>query len=1143
MSRRILKVLVSLAAATSLLAALGAGQAFAGSAHWSVVTRSAPSILRPEKSGQIVTVIANLGDEPIVATEQNPVVITDALPAGVAASSAMSGETSVGVSGATPTCEKLPVLKCKFIGTVQPYGTIDLFIKVQPGAGFAGGTNEVRVEGAGVVTQPTVQQIPGAESETPFGVERFELGAEEESGGANVTAGSHPFALTTTLQLNQILAKTVKGEFPSDPALLKNLDTTLPPGLIGNPLAVPQCSDVEFSTVLEGNTNACPTNTAVGAALVTFFEPGIAGWKVLPTPIFNLEPALGEPARFGFEFQKVPVTIDTSVLTGNGYAVVAETKNASQAAAVLGAQIVVWGIPNSPSHDNARGWPCLAGGALIASTNLPKGCKHLEDQHPSPYLTMPTYCSQPLVSSVTAQSWDKGAPVLGPYTSTQPALNGCGSLPFNPSLTVTPDQRTASTPTGLTVEVKIPQETTLSANGLAEADVFSTELAFPEGLQANAGAADGLETCSTGQVGFEGLDSETGSQLESTIEHQRFSAAPASCPDASKIGEVDVHSPLLEHDLKGFAYLAAQNTNPFASPLVLYFLAEDPVSGVRLKLAGETRITPTGQLIGVFKNTPPLPAETIKLHLFDGPRATLSTPPLCRPYTSKAVFNTWSGGAPVERTSSFSPEGGPNGTSCQSEGPLPFKPELQTGSVNNHAGAYSAFTLTVRKPDGQQGITGVTTVLPAGLAAKLASVTPCPEPANEVEWNCGPSSQIGVAHASSGLGPDPVNLTGQAYLTTGYDGAPFGLLVRTLAKAGPFNLGYTNVRSRINVNETTAAVTVTTDAGPHHEPGGRAETLPTIFKGVPVQLKAINVEVNRPEFQFNPTNCEPMSIGATLNAGEGGVANYTVPFQVAGCQGLPFAPKFTATVAAQGSKAFGTAATITVESGGIGSEGIRKVFLIVPKILPARLQPTLQNACLDKVFVVNPAGCPEDSFIGKATVTTPVLKNPLVGPAILVSHGNAAFPDVEFVLQGEGIKVLLDGKTDIKKGITYSRFESAPDAPFTKFVTELPAGPHSIFTPNTEIVPNYNVCGQNILAPTEITAQDGRVFKQETQFVPVGCGPPVVVHVTKLEKELKACRKKYKHNKAKRVKCEKAARARNSTKHSKKHSKKHAKRH
>ncbi len=1130
---------VILAAASVMLGSFGAAQALAGSARLSIVTRPAPSTLTPGGGGEMLTVITNLGNESVVATEQNPIHISETLPTGLIAENEMHGAPQEGTHlepSRSPPVLACHTLGCTFSGTMHPYGSIEVAQSVLASQGFTTGSNEVRVTGGNLGTESATAPVSTSEAAVPFGVERFELLPEEESGASDVLAGSHPFALTTNLEMNQIFRGGL-----ANPALLRNLDTTLPPGLIGDPLAVPQCSSADFATIGEGNTNLCPETTAIGVAVVTFkAEKSRFPWTTFAVPVFNLEPAEGEPARFGFEFEQVPVTIDTSVLTGGSYAVRADVRNASEAAEVFNATISVWGIPGAPVHDSQRGWQCIF-------EENPEGCTKLEEKHPQPYLTLPTYCSKPLVSSVQAQSWKPEAPLLAPMTYEQAPLVGCNSLPFTPSLSVRPDKKTASTPSGLTVEVKIPQEPTLSANGVAEADVKETELTFPEGLQANAGAANGLETCSVEAMGFEGSEGErpeTG--LESTIERQPFTSAAPSCPNASKIGEVEVHSPLLEHNLKGFAYLAGQDTDPFTSPLVLYFFAEDPISGVRVKLAGETRILPNGQLVGVFKNTPPLPSEIITLHLFDGPRASLATPPYCRPYEAKARFVTWSG-QEATRTSSFTPEGTPTGAPCQTEGPLPFSPSVSGGSVNNHAGAYSPFTFTVNRPDGQQGITGVETALPPGMAAKLASVTPCQEPANEVEWSCGPESEIGVAHASSGLGADPVTLTGQAYLTTGYNGAPFGLLVRTLAKAGPFNLGYVNVRSRINVNEETAAVTVVTEAGPHHEPGGRAEELPTIFKGVPVQLKALNVSVNRPEFEFNGTNCEPMSIGAKLTASEGGSLSSSIPFQVTNCQALPFAPKFTATVAAQGSKANGVGATFTVESSGIGAEGIRKVFLIIPKILPARLQPTLQNACLDKVFVENPAKCPEDAFIGKATVTTPVLKNPLVGPAILVSHGNAAFPDVEFVLQSEGIHILLDGKTDIKKGITYSRFESAPDAPFTKFVTELPAGPHSIFTDNTEIVPTYNICGQKIFAPLEMTAQDGRTFSQETKVGVAGkCA--AVKTVTPLEKALKACQKKDKGKKlkAKRESCEKAARKKykkHTTRHSTKHTTKHSQRH
>jgi hypothetical protein len=215
------------------------------------------------------------------------------------------------------------------------------------------------------------------------------------------------------------------------------------------------------------------------------------------------------------------------------------------------------------------------------------------------------------------------------------------------------------------------------------------------------------------------------------------------------------------------------------------------------------------------------------------------------------------------------------------------------------------------------------------------------------------------------------------------------------------------------------------------------------------------------------------------------------------------------------------------------------VFLTIPKILPSRLQPTLQHACLAAVFAANPAGCDEDSLIGYATVHTPVLKNPLTGPAYVVSHGGAGFPDVEFVLQGEGITLILDGKTQIKDGVTYSRFESAPDAPFTSFETVLPEGPHSILAVNTEEAPNYDLCTHSITIPTQITAQDGAVLEQTTKVAVTGCSG-VLASKTKLTnaqlltKALTACRKKYTHKRKKRIACEKQARERYAAKMSKK---------
>jgi hypothetical protein len=342
------------------------------------------------------------------------------------------------------------------------------------------------------------------------------------------------------------------------------------------------------------------------------------------------------------------------------------------------------------------------------------------------------------------------------------------------------------------------------------------------------------------------------------------------------------------------------------------------------------------------------------------------------------------------------------------------------------------------------------------------------------------------------------------------------------AKAGPFDFGQVVTRSTISVDPLTAQLTINSE-------------LPTMLNtltyktGVPVQLRRVDVTVERPgnaPFQFNPTNCSPLQITGTLSGDQGAAKAVSSPFQVANCNALPFGPKLSATTAAQASKSNGESLNVTVTSGGLGQANIAKVFLTLPKILPSRLT-TIQKACLQAVFSANPATCPEGSVIGNATIHTPVLNSSLSGPAYLVSHGGAAFPDVEFVLQGEGLTLILDGKTDIKKGITYSRFESAPDAPFTKFETVLPAGPHSALTAFVPTKDNYNVCksARELVMPTEITAQNGNVIKQNTKIGVTGCKKAVKKKLTRaqlLARALKACKKK--HGKKKRAACIKQAR-------------------
>jgi len=1089
-------------ATAALLAALGvlsaAPSAHAEQSWWHVVTQAAPTNLKPGTTGQLLLTVENLGDE----SASEGVTIRDALPhrlkalaiAGVAHGGVAPGEDELKCELTTMTCEGLTSNPPHSVIKFPPYTTTQITIEVEVEAGANEHVeNTVTVAGGGSPPVSVSQPISIDATPAGIGIAQYELTPFNEDGSVDTQAGSHPFELTTTLGFNLELP-VVKGEFrPSPVGFAKQLQFELPRGFVGNTLAVPRCTLQQFTATKNENgqelqgPNLCPADSAIGAA-AAYFEVHTAGNVGIPTyetvPIYNLSPARGEPARFGIALVAGHyVYLDTSVRTGAGYGLVVSVNNITQDVGFNGGTFTFWGTPAAAVHNNARGWNCLNEGR----GPLPgEHCVESSTGTPSAFLTLPASCpEEPFSSTVTVNSWDPKVPpisqlsILRDSHGLERAVEGCNRLKFAPTLSVSPDGTAASTPTGLSVGIHVPQTETLNPAGLAQANVRSTTVTLPEGVQLSPSAGDGLFGCSTEQIGFKGVNPVSG--------EDEFTDAPPSCPDASKIGTVKIKTPLLANPLEGELYLAAPQNfaggaleNPFRTLIAAYIVAEDPVSGVLVKLPG--KVTPdatTGQVTATFES-PQLPFEDAEFKFFGGSRAPLTTPASCGSYTTTASITPWSGSAAAEPSSTFDINSGPNGAACSS--PQPFAPGFQAGTTNLQAGAFTPFTLTMSRPDGDQALAGVSMHMPPGLLGMISSVKLCEEP-QASQGTCGPESLIGETIVSAGLGPDPYTVTGgKVYITTGYKGAPYGLSIVNPAKAGPFILDEGRpviVRAAINVDPRTAQLTVTSDP------------LPTILDGIPLQIQHVNVTISRAGFTFNPTNCNPLGITGVLTSQEGATAPVGSPFQITNCATLAYKPSLSVATGARTSRANGASLhfKIAYPKGAMGSESwFKEAKFDLPKQLPARLT-TIQKACLAATFENDRGACPPASRIGTASVSTPVLANPLKGSVYFVSYGGAKFPDAVIALEGEGIKIDLHGETFIngKTGITSATFRDLPDVPFNSIEVTVPTGRYSEFAANLPAKAHGSFCGQKLVMPTKLAAQNGLEIHQNTPITITGC--------------------------------------------------------
>jgi hypothetical protein len=1044
----VVALLVSLVGTSSAAAAEGP--------VWKITSISAPTNLAPGGGGELVLTAINVGDG---ATDGSTITIADSLPAGITATR-ISG-TDIYTSGSVLGGESVRIqlecslasLTCTRTGVVPEGDQLVVRLVVSVAAGAAATVvNSATVSGGGAEAAASVSNpVTISATPAPFGLAQGSVFAAVSSR----QAGGHPDG-TAGFSVNTITPGAVDGD-------ARDIRFDLSPGLVGNTVGMPRCTQAQI--VIDNND--CPSDTLVGVASVTV-TGGTLERATGVVPVFNIAPAPGEPAAFMFKVSNLPVRLDTSVLSDGDYGVRIGAGAISQAEPLLSTYVTLWGVP--ADHEGPGGIS-LDGYASVGGPS---------DNSRVPLLSNPTQCSSPLTATAEADSW-RNPGVFDAQTVSAGTMEGCTLLPFSASVSMLPDTLQAGAPAGYTFALHVAQNN--EPNSVTASDVRRVVTTLPMGTVISPSAAWGLIACSDEQ--FYGPASERGLER---------AANPAACPREAQIGTVQVKTPALEEPLVGQVYLATPHCNPCTPAdaqgggMVRLFVqvVSEGEGGIVVKLEGTGSINQqTGQLTFTFDENPQLPFSEFKLMLGGGPRATLANPRTCEPTTTTVDLTAWSAPftADASPTSVFQPTG------CYSP---QFNPAFVAGTTNIQAGEYSPFTVSFGRQDADEFLNGIQIQMPPGLLGSLIGVPLCKEP-QAAQGTCGPESLIGHTQVLTGPGADPFLVTGgQIYLTEGYKGAPFGLSIVVPAVAGPYTLAGTTgkgtvvVRAAINVDPHTAALTVTSDP------------LPTALDGIPLQLRVVNVTIDRPRFTFNPTSCAKLQIGATITSKESAGVNVAVPFQATNCAGLSFKPRFLVSTQAHTSKADGASldAKVIYPSGG-GFANIRSVKVDLPKQLPSRLT-TLQHACLAAVFEANPANCPAASVVGIARASTPILPVGLNGPAYFVSHGGAALPDLDILLQGYGVRVQLTGATSISKaGITSSTFKQVPDVPINSFELYLPEGKFSALAHPTP-GGTGSLCGSKLTMPTEFIAQNGAEIHESTAIAVAGC--PKAKKATKAKK-------------------------------------------
>ena len=773
-------------------------------------------------------------------------------------------------------------------------------------------------------------------------------------------AGGHP-DLQTSFRLKDA----------GTPETAKNITFDAPPGVFGNPGVVTQCRSADFAL------QECPPNAQVGLITVRANHAGDPDDLLGTAPLYSVDPGPDETARFAFiaPTLEIPIAIPVTTRSATDYGLRFTVSGITQLSPLAAVDMTFWGFPGLPSHDAQR----FAQG----SPGSPAGCPGLAD---AGCIVTPTPASLPvrpltgnpsdcngeeLKTTLVVQTYQDPS-VLSRAESSYPPVVECIRQTFNPAVRARLTTQEADSPSGLELEITVPQA---QGFGVSPSEIRASVLTLPRGLTINPDAADGQSACTDAEasLGVEGA---------------------GNCPDNSKIGTVRITSVALPGDIVGSIYFG----QPQPGNQYRLFLFADGY-GVHAKLIGSLLPDPqTGQITASFDDLPQLPFDSFSFNLFASDRGVLATPTRCTLHVARTRLFPWNSVIPDRASEiAFSIESGPGGSACPGVN-RPFKPRLVAGTSNPTAGSFSDFTLKLDRDDGDQFLGKLNFTMPPGLAADLRGVAYCPESAiaaaagragraEQSAASCPASSAIGTSNVAAGPGSHPFHAYGRLYMAGPFKGAPLSLVAVTPALAGPYDYGTVVIRVAIHVDPSDAHVFAD------------SETVPSIIGGVPIRMRSIQVNIDRPNFMLNPTNCTPSTVASQGIGDEGAVAGFSTPFTATNCAPLPFKPRMS--IAQLGGRGVTTRSknpSLRFDLWARGGDAnVKSVAVTLPTAFQID-QRHLGNLCSKAQLAAE--RCAGRAAIGTVRTETPLLDKPLEGPAYAVS-GFGKLPHLFFILDGQ----------------------------------------------------------------------------------------------------------------------------------------------